>query len=165
MPPTADPTARKTSSAVPTNSTATERASVGDMPTSAIARSRSPVSPLGTAVRAAIRVPRPGDGRQSLGHAPSPARRSPVEEVLDDRARAPGRATVVVEELPRVAVRAVAAGPGDARQLQAWARQLVAGPAAHQEDGVARAGGHLPRRSQRLGLLALQQPGVAEGRE
>src|SRR3954469_13347658 len=35
----------------------------------------------------------------------------PVEDPLDDRAGVPGRAAVVVDELARVLIRAVAAGP------------------------------------------------------
>ena len=42
-----------------------------------------------------------------------------VEDVLHDAAGVPGRAAVVVEELPGVGVRPVTARPGDAGQLRA----------------------------------------------
>src|SRR5215204_2954081 len=64
----------------------------------------------------------------------SAGRRLPVEHLVDDRPRVPGDAPVVVEELAGVHVGSVAAGPGDAHQLEPRSRQLVAGPAAHQED-------------------------------
>src|SRR3954471_17057201 len=83
--------------------------------------------------------------------------RSSVEHLLDDGAGVPGGAPVVVDELAGVRVRAVAAGPRDAGQLQPGTRQLVAGPAPHQEDRVARPAGQLPRGLQRMGLPGGEQ--------
>src|SRR3954471_21633836 len=71
--------------------------------------------------------------------------RAVVEDLLDDRAGAPGDPPVVVEELTGVGLGAVAAGPGDPVELEPLARQLVARAAAHEEDRVAGAAGGGPR--------------------
>src|SRR5687768_15793103 len=91
----------------------------------------------------------------------SAGRRVAVEHLLDDRPRPPGGAAVVLDELPGVDVRSVPAGAGDPDQLRTRARQLVAGPAADQEDRVAGTGGELPGGLQRLGLLVVQQVVIA----
>src|SRR5688572_30643203 len=153
MPATADPTATKTSRNVPRNSAATERASVGDMPTSTTGRSRSPVLPSATAVRTGTRLIRPPPRRQTLRDAAWSARRRPaVEDVVDHRPRVAGDAAVVVQELAGVLIGPVAAGAGDADQLEARPGQLVARPAPHQEDRVPGPRGQLPRRAQRVEL-------------
>src|SRR5215212_11754180 len=146
MPPTAEPTARKTSNAVPRNSAASERARVGDIGTSG-----GPGQlPLHRRHHGAATPGTFGSRMLSAGG------RLAVEDVLDDRAGMPGGPLVVVEELAGVHVGAVAAGAGDTRQLQPRPRQLVARPAAHQEDRVTGAGGQLPGRRERLELIGVQ---------
>src|ERR687889_2927174 len=108
-------------------------------------------SSAGTAELTPPACPAPGTGTPG-----SPGRLS-VEDLLDDAAGVPGGAPVVVEELPGVDAGAVAAGPRDAGQLEPGPRQLVTGPAADEEDGVARAAGQLPRVVQRPGLLRGEQ--------
>jgi hypothetical protein len=94
------------------------------------------------------------------GH-PAGCRRTPARR---PSARA-GWCAVLVEELPGVDVGAGAAGPGDAGQLQPGPGQLVAGPAADEEDGVAGAAGQLPRLAQRVGRRRLEQPARGQLRE
>ena len=138
MPPTAAPTARKTRG--PYRGTRRRRSGRGWVtwaPPAGRDRCRSASSPGRTGDRGfRYRKLSGGDGLA-------------VEDGLDDRACVPGGALVVVEELPGILIGAVAAGPGDTRQLQAGPRQLVAGAPAHQEDRVARAGGQFPGRAER----------------
>src|SRR3954449_9766941 len=91
--------------------------------------------------------------------------RSAVEDLLDDGAGVPGGAPVVVQEPAGVQVGAVAAGAGDAGELDPRPGQLVARPAAHQEDPVARPRGQLPGAPQRLDLAGVQKTLVAEHRQ
>ena len=157
MPATAEPTATKTSSAVPRNSAATERASVGDMRTSGRAAA-APRADLRTAVRAATSVPRRTEGPADPARA-ALSRRRPARRRRARRRR--GRAGWCAGSRRGTGpgrVRAVAAGPGHAGQLQRPAG--AAGRWAGRAPGRSRCGRGWPAPSadaQGLGLLGVQQ--------
>src|SRR3954452_20007318 len=127
MPATAEPTPISTSSAVPTNSASSLRTSADVIdgplgPPQPLPR----VAPLDDSGAGRIE----GVSRRATGPG-VPVRRgsvggAAVEHPVDDGAGVPCGAPVVVEELGRRDVGAVAAGPGHSGQLDTGPRQLVA---------------------------------------